>query len=152
MAFDIAPYGAAIEAVSNLGSSVLKRLFPEKMSEVEAASFKQAITMELLKNDQANIFKEFEDRASARVLAAADVDKGNWFTNVLAATVRPLFGYIVMAAFVASWVPALIPGGQNFVTITEIQKEIMLTTIYFFFGGRTVEKGLQVWASTKTAK
>lgn len=149
MAFDLAPYSGAISSVSDLLNGILKRVLPEKMSEKDAADLQAQITLELMKADWAGIQKEYDDRASARVLAAADVAKGNWFTNVLAATVRPVFGYIVMLVFAASFVPAFVPGGQNFVVITDIQKEVMLSVIYFYFGGRTVEKGLAIWTNSK---
>ncbi len=152
MGFDLAPYSGAISSVSDLINGVIKRVLPEKMSEADAANLQQQITLELMKADWAGIEKEYQDRADARALAKADVDKGNWFTNVLAATVRPVFGYIVMAAFVASWFPALIPGGAAFVTITDIQKDIMLSVIYFFFGGRTIEKGMALWTDMKKGK
>src|SRR5216683_5748755 len=97
-----------------------------------------------MKADWAGIDKEFTDRADARALAKADIAAGNWFTNVLSATVRPFFGYVVMAAFFTSMVTPLIHGMPTLV-ITDIQKEIMLSVIYFFFGGRTVEKGLSIW-------
>lgn len=145
MAFDPAPYSGAITTVADLASNVIKRIFPEKMSESEAAQLKTQITLELMKEDWGKVEKEYQDRADARALAKADVDKGNWFTNVLAATVRPVFGYVVMAAFFASLVPAFVPGGANFIVITDIQKEVMLSVIYFYFGGRTVEKGLSIW-------
>jgi holin (3TMs family) len=149
MAFDIAPYGAAISSVSDLLGGVIKRIWPEKAAEIDKLKL-QAATAEFIATQEGQAaLNEFADRASARTLAAADVAKGNWFTNVLAATVRPFFGYVVMGAFIASWVPALIPGGQNFVEITDIQKEIMLTVIYFFFGGRTLEKGMAMWADVK---
>jgi len=148
MGFDIAPYSGAISSVTDLIHGVLKRVLPEKMSESEAANLQQQITLELMKADWAGIEKEFSDRADARALAKADVDKGNWFTNVLAATVRPFFGYVVMASFFFSIVAPLIPHAPVLV-INDIQKEIMLSVIYFFFGGRTVEKGLSMWTGNK---
>lgn len=148
MAFDLAPYSGAISSVSDLLNGVIKRILPEKMSDADKANLQQQLTLELMKADWAGIEKEFGDRADARALAKADVDKGNWFTNVLSATVRPFFGYVVMAAFFTSLVTPLIPGMPTLV-ITDIQKEIMLSVIYFFFGGRTVEKGLALWTGKR---
>jgi len=145
MGFDIAPYGQAISSLSDLVSGAMKRIWPEKMGELDAAKLKQEVALFLLTQQGQEAMKEYEDRASARALAAKDVEKGNWFTNVLAATVRPFFGYAVMLMFLASWLPALIPGGQTTIEISSIQKEIMLSVIYFFFGGRVVEKGLAIW-------
>lgn len=150
MGFDLAPYSGAISSVSDLIGGVIKRIWPEKMSEKDRAELETAVRLELLKADWGNVEKEFQDRADARALAAQDVDKGNWFTNVLAATVRPVFGYVVMAAFFMSWVTPLIPHAPAIV-ISDIQKEIMLSIIYFFFGGRTVEKGLALWTGRQTS-
>lgn len=48
MGFDIAPYGAAIEATAGFLSGLMKRVFPEKMSELDAAKLNQEITMALI--------------------------------------------------------------------------------------------------------
>jgi hypothetical protein len=153
MAFDIAPYGQAIASVSDLVSGVLKRLWPEKMSEFDAAKFKQEMALALMQDQGQQVVQEFADRASARALAAADVEKGNWFTNVLSATVRPVFGYVCMGAFLAPLglrLIALARGGEVPVfELSMIEKEIVLTVIYFFFGGRTVEKGIALWKGAK---
>ena len=149
MGFDLAPYSGAISSVSDLLGGVIKRIWPEKAAEIDKLKL-QAATAEFIATQEGQAaLNEFADRASARTLAAADVAKGNWFSTALAATVRPVFGYVVIAAFVASWVPALIPGGMNMVEISPIQKEVMLTVIWFYFGGRTVEKSLSLWADTK---
>lgn len=139
-----------IGPVSDLLGGILKRLWPEKMSESEKMQLTTALQLELLKYDWSAVEKEYQDRASARDLAAKDVEKGNWFTNVLAATVRPFFGYVVMAAFFASWVTPYIPGAPV-LAVTDIQKEIMLSVIYFYFGGRTVEKSMAIWNKKREA-
>jgi hypothetical protein len=153
MGFDIAPYGQAIASVSDLVGGVLKRLWPEKMSEFDAAKFKQEMALALMQDQGQQVVQEFADRASARDLAKADVEKGNWFTNVLSATVRPVFGYVCMCAFLAPLglrLVALARGGEVPVfELSMIEKEIVLTVIYFFFGGRTVEKGIALWKGTK---
>lgn len=51
MAFDIAPYSGAIEATSNFLNGVLKRVFPEKMSELDAAKMQQELTMALVRGE-----------------------------------------------------------------------------------------------------
>ena len=51
MAFDIAPYGAAIEATSNLLSGILKRVFPEKVSEETALKLNQELTLALINGE-----------------------------------------------------------------------------------------------------
>lgn len=51
MGFDIAPYGAAIEATSNLLTGILKRVFPEKVSEETALKLNQELSLALLKGE-----------------------------------------------------------------------------------------------------
>lgn len=51
MAFDIAPYGAAIEATSNLLTGILKRVFPEKVSEETALKLNQELSLALLNGE-----------------------------------------------------------------------------------------------------
>jgi siderophore synthetase component len=158
MGFDIAPYGQAIASVSDLVGGVLKRLWPEKMSEFDAAKFKQEMALALMQDQGQQVVQEFADRADARALAKADVEKGNWFTNVLSATVRPVFGYAAMTAFgiplgirygAALMGHALDAALIEQLTPNQIEKEIILTVIYFFFGGRTVEKGIALWKGAK---
>ena len=134
-----------IGPVADLIKTTINKIWGDKISEADKLRLQIEMEKALREYDWKSVEKEYDDRASARILAAADVSKGNWFSTVLSATVRPVFGYVVMAAFVASWVPALVPGGQNFVVITDIQKDIMLSVIYFFFGGRTIEKGMKLW-------
>jgi Holin of 3TMs, for gene-transfer release len=137
-----------IGPVSSLFTTIINKIWGDKMSETEKTQAAQALQLAIMQYDWNAVEKEYQDRDSARQLAKADVDKGNWFTNVLAATVRPFFGYIVMAAFFVSFVTPLIPHAPILV-ITDIQKEIMLSIIYFYFGGRTVEKGLSIWTGKK---
>lgn len=153
---DFAPYAGAITSVADLVSGVVKRIFPEKMSESEAAQLNQALTTELLRQDWSKVEREFQDRADARALAKADVDKGNWFTNILSATVRPVFGYAAMTAFLTPLMVRMVATywtghQQPEFTFTEIEKEVILSVIYFFFGGRTVEKGVKMWTDYKRA-
>lgn len=151
---DLAPYAGAIEKVSTLVDGVVRRVLPEKMGELDAAKMKQEITLALLTQQGTEVLKEFEDRADARALAQKDAEKGNAFTNMLSATVRPFFGYLCMTAFIvplavryaavfAGYV--LTPAQVELLTPNQIEKEIILTVIYFYFGGRTVEKGIALW-------
>lgn len=153
-----APYSDAITSVSNLVTGVLKRVLPEKMSEADAANLQQQLTLELQKADWGAVEKEFADRADARALAQADVAKGNWFTNVLSATVRPVFAYVAMTAF---FVPMAVRMTTAFmhhtftdaqlaaISLNPIEQQIVLSIIYFYFGGRTLEKGLSMWTGNK---
>lgn len=51
MGFDIAPYGQAIASTSDFLNGVLKRVFPEKMSELDAAKMQQELTMALVRGE-----------------------------------------------------------------------------------------------------
>lgn len=127
--------------------TVLNKTLPDKMSEAEKAQIQLELQTKLMDMDWNSIQKEYDDRSSARLLAQADVSKGNWFSTVLAATVRPFFGYVVMGAFVTSWLGPIF--GLHALTFDDVQKEVMVTVIYFFFGGRTVEKGIALWKGAK---
>lgn len=146
---DLAPYSGAISSVSDLVSGVIKRIWPEKMSEKDRAELDTTIRLALMQADWGAIEKEYQDRADARALAAKDVEKGNWFTNVLSATVRPVFGYVCMVAFLAPLALRVATAATGAklpdVMLNDIEKEIVLSVIYFFFGGRTVEKGIALW-------
>jgi hypothetical protein len=48
---DFAPYAGAAEAVAGLLNGIVKRVLPEKMSEVDAAKMNQEITMALLRGE-----------------------------------------------------------------------------------------------------
>lgn len=138
-----------IGPVADLIKTVLNKTLPDKISQEEKAKIALQLQEDIMKYDWSAVEKEFQDRADARALAAADVAKGNWFTNVLAATVRPVFGYLAMAAFFLPLVlrlSATIAGHpMPDVVLNDVEKEVTITIIYFFFGGRTVEKGLAIW-------
>ncbi len=112
---------------------VINRVLPpEKMSEEDAAKLQQELTLELLKQNWQEIEAEYADRNSARSLAAQDIAKGNAFTGILAATVRPAWGYGALALV-----------GYSVISHTGIDPtygEIIKTVLFFFFGGRTIEK------------
>lgn len=119
--------------LAGLLPDVIKRVLPaEKMSEADAAKLQADMTLELLKQDWGKIEAEYEDRASARQLATADIAKGNAFTGILAAFVRPAWGFGALAMVGYS----VIYG----VTISSPLQEIIQTVLFFYFGGRTIEK------------
>ena len=138
MGFDIAPYGQAIASVSDLVGGIIKRIWPEKMSELDAAKIKQATQEFMLTAEGQSAMNEFADRASARALAAADVSRGNAFSNVLAATVRPVWGYCALIVVAYPYLAGALSWPA--VTIDGPTKDIVQTVIMFFFGGRTIEK------------
>lgn len=149
MGFDLAPYSGAISSVSDLVSGIIKRIWPEKASELDKLKIQQATQEFFLTSEGQAAVQEYTDRISARELAKADVAQGNWFSNVLAATVRPVFGYVCMGAFIgplALRIGGLVVGHpMPDIILNDIEKEIVLSVIYFYFGGRTVEKGIALW-------
>lgn len=137
-----------IQPVTGLVSDVLKRVLPaEKMTEAERLKLEAEINLALMKYDWNKIELEFKDRDSARRLAEADVAKGNAFTNVLAASVRPLFGFACLAIFI--WTALGPQFGLKELTLTDNHRLVMETVIYFYFGARTIEKGVAMYTQAK---
>lgn len=136
-----------IGPIADLLKTTINKIWGDKISEAEKLQLQNEMAKAMMEYDWKSIEKEYADRDSARSLAAADVAKGNWFTNVLAATVRPFFGYVVMGAFIISFVGPL--AGYPQLQFNDIQKEVMISVIYFFFGGRTVEKAVSIWKGGK---
>jgi hypothetical protein len=61
---DLAPYSGAIEATSTFLNGVLKRVFPEKMSELDAAKMQQEITMALLHGELDPVMEQLKVNAA----------------------------------------------------------------------------------------
>lgn len=87
--------------------------------------------------------KEVEDRVSARVLAEKDALHGTKFTKILSATHRPIWSFVILLLFVLSVVTPLF--GLTVVTLTPIHASIMKSVIAFYFGGRTIEKAVDLF-------
>jgi len=128
--------GPAIDLVNG----ILKRVLPEKMSEAEKAQLQQQLSLELMKADWSQVAAEFKDRADARALAAIDVARGNAFSNILAATVRPVWGYATLIVVAYPYLAGALHWPA--VTIDDSTKDIVQMVIMFYFGGRTIEKVL----------
>ena len=132
---------ALIGGIPGLIDTAIKRWGPaEKMSEAERAQLAQGMELALLQQFGREMEKEFEDRASARALAAADVARGNAFTNVLSAIVRPVWGFASLIVVAYPYLAA--PIGLPSVSIDGATKDIVQTVIMFYFGGRTLERVL----------
>lgn len=124
--------------ISELVTTVLKRVLPEKMTEAERAKIEAELRLALLQADWTRIEAEFRDRDSARRLAASDIAQGNAWTSVLAAMVRPVWGLASLVVVVYPYLAA--PLGLPAVTIDEPTKDIIQLVIMFYFGGRVIEK------------
>lgn len=139
---DLFGLGAALApGVTKLVGDIANRILPaEKMSEADKLRLQAEVQLAVMSADWRQVESEFSDRASARNLAASDVARGNAFTNVLAATVRPAWGYWCMGVvtiLVAGKTANMIdPSPEILSLVTDIVKSVL----FFFFGGRTVEK------------
>jgi len=105
---DLAPYAGAAEAGANLLSGIVKRILPEKISELDAAKMNQEITMALIRG-------EFEPMiAQARINeqeAASD--------NIFVSGWRPFVGWVCGSAL--AWQFIGLPLSQFFIALFEIK-------------------------------
>jgi hypothetical protein len=121
--------GPIIEIVK----STLNRVLPaEKASEIDQAQLELETIKLLGEQDWQQVEASYADRANARLLAEKDIASGNALTGILAATVRPAWGYGALA-LVAYSVLTQVPINPAFQSIVE-------TILMFYFGGRTIEK------------
>jgi hypothetical protein len=92
MGFDIAPYGQAIAEVGSLLNGILKRVLPEKMSELEKTQLQQAVTMELMKADWGAVAGQME------------INKIEASGNFFVAGWRPFVGWVCGGAMAYSFI------------------------------------------------
>ena len=119
--------------LGNILPGIIKRVLPaEKMSEEDAAKLQHELTMVLIQQDWNQIQAEYADRNSARNLAAQDIAKGNAFTGLLAAIVRPLWGIGAFGLVSYSWFMGT--------AIDPAMQSVINTVLMFYFGGRVIEK------------
>lgn len=83
MAFDIAPYGQAITETSAFLNGILKRVFPEKMSELDAARMQQELTMALVRGEHEPIMAQL--RINQQEAAHDSIFVAGW---------RPFIGWV----------------------------------------------------------
>jgi hypothetical protein len=136
-----------IGPVFNVIDSVIKRIAPEKMSEEDKAKLAADMQVAVMKQDWTEVEAQYRDRADARALAGKDVERGNWFSNILAASVRPVWGYASLIVVAYPYVSGAL--GWPAVAIDDATKDIIQTVIMFFFGGRIIEKGLAIVKAAK---
>lgn len=127
--------------VASLLDTVLTRILPGvKMSEEDKTKLANEMQLAVMKQDWSGIEKEFQDRADARALATKDVERGNAFTNILAATVRPAYGFwglaILTLLVIGKQIHVIEPDAATMALVQDVVK----TVISFYFGGRVVEK------------
>ena len=139
------PTALIIGPVLDIAKSVLNRVLPaEKMTESERVNLEQQLTIALMQQDWKEVEAEYTDRADARALAKADVEKGNAFSNILAAVVRPTWG---LGAFLLVTYAILAD-----VPISPFFNDIIQTLLMFYFGGRTIEKVMPMLVTGYQAK
>lgn len=125
--------GLIFSMLDKILPNVLNRVLPaEKMSEADRAKLQQDLTIELLKQNWQEVEAQYADRADARALAKADIAGGNVFTQCLAATVRPAWGFGALGLVSYSVI--------NGLDIQASYADIVQTVLFFYFGGRTIEK------------
>ena len=122
-----------LSLLGNIIPDVVKRVLPaEKISEEDRAKLANEMTLAFMQADWQSVEAEYKDRADARNLAAQDIAKGNALTAFLSAVVRPVWG---LGAFVMVGYSILYS-----VPIDPATREIIQTVLWFYFGGRTIEK------------
>lgn len=128
-----------IGPLSSLISDVIRRVLPaEKMSEAERLRLEAELQRAIIQADWQRLEKEIEDRVSARELAKAELGRGNALTNILAATHRPLWSFMMLGIFIWTLISPQL--SLPTITLSEVHKDIMMTVIVFYFGGRSAEK------------
>lgn len=104
---------------------------------------------EELKNEARKIAAEeykaaAEDSRSARELAAKEVClEAPYWTRVLTVTHRPVWSFAVLALF--AWTILAPYFGLKELSLTDAHSEIMKTVIIFYFGGRSLEKTVEIF-------
>lgn len=103
--FDIGPYGEAIAKTSELLNGILKRVFPEKVSEETALKLNQEITMALLNGELQPMLAQLkvnEEEAKSEKLFVS-----GWRPAVGWTCVGALSWTFVVAPFTVFWLGVL---------------------------------------------
>lgn len=118
-----------ISDLLNLGGKIIDKIFPNAD---EAAKNKLALLQMAQSGELDELKVVVDDIASARTLAGQDIAGGNNFTRFLSATVRPVAGYLAIAA-----VAYAVVTGKD---LAPLVKDTVETVFEFYFGGRVLEK------------
>ncbi|MFQ5442695.1 MAG: hypothetical protein ACE5EB_08245 [Thermodesulfobacteriota bacterium] len=114
------------------------KYLPASMGEKERADFRieaERLAIEEYKTAIADV-------QGARELAMKEGDGAPPWANVLRVTHRPVWSFLMLAIF--SWTILAPYIGYPQIPLTDIHKSIMQTVIVFYFGGRSVEKAVQM--------
>jgi len=131
--------GDLIEStVGKVVGKLADHYLPSTMGEAEKAEFKLK-ARELAIQEAESATKDVEN---ARALAAKESEGAPPWANVLKVTHRPLWSFVVLA--IVSWTILAPYFGYPQIPLTDAHKSIIQTVIVFYFGGRSVEKGISI--------
>lgn len=112
----------------------IDHFLPASMSEGEKEEARQGARKLALDEYKSAI----ADVQGARELASKESEGAPGWTKLLTVTHRPIWSFIMLAIF-AFTVVAPYAGLPN-IELSEVHKDVMMTVIIFYFGGRSVEK------------
>jgi hypothetical protein len=135
--------GDIIESVvkntaGRLVNGLVDKFLPKSMNEAEKAKFKIEANKLAIEEYRTAI----ADVQGARELALEESKGAPPWAKILTVTHRPIWSFIMLGIF--AWTVVAPYVGYPVIPLTEIHKDIMQTVIIFYFGGRTVEKSLEL--------
>lgn len=120
--------------VGKVIGALTDKYLPASMTEKEKADFR----MEAAKLAQAEADRAIADVRGARELAMKESEGAPGWTKILTVTHRPIWALVVLAIF--TWTILAPYLGYPNIPLSEVHKDVMMTVIVFYFGGRSVEK------------
>lgn len=121
------------EPVSALAAEAIKRALPaDKLTEVERIKLEAEVGAAIRSADWPRYEKEAEERGAAREMAVADSAKGGALSHMLSALHRPIWSLVTLGLYAWTVVTDAV--------LDQMQRDVMLAVIAFYFGGRSFEK------------
>lgn len=124
--------------IGKVTDRVLAKFLPESMSEAD----KTAARLEARQQTVEEYKTAIADVQGARALAMKESEDSPPWTRVLTVTHRPVWSFVMLFIFAFTIIGPML--GLPAVLLTDIHKEIMQTVIVFYFGGRTIEKSVNL--------
>lgn len=117
------------------------RFLPSSLGEKE----REELRVEAARIASEELRAAAEDSRSARDLAVKElVSQAPGWTKILTVTHRPVWSYAALLLFIWTVLAPYLGFGE--LPLSEVHSEIMKTVIVFYFGGRSVEKTVEmVW-------
>jgi hypothetical protein len=78
------------------------------------------------------------DVQGARELASKESEGAPGWTKLLTVTHRPVWSFVMLAIFAFTVVAPYV--GLPNIELSEVHRDVMMTVIVFYFGGRSIEK------------